>query len=297
MNAPGKSALMALGLIVWMGAGGTNGNDLEAVEEASMEIPAEIREAFDLAPFYQKGIVIHGFPIVASAEVSDFALLEAAYLIRKMLEGREDIFEMLAKNKVRFTVMAWDERTTDVPEHSDLEPPEFWDRRARGLGATKARPSVSCGEENLLGYPGDPYRAENILIHEFAHAVHEMAMKDIDPTFDERLMKAFRRAKLKGTWKDAYAETNHREYFAEGVQSWYDTNRENDNQHNHIDTREELIEEDPLLAKLVHEVFPDDSWRYVHPVDRKELKHLEGYDPAKAPTFAWSKEEEAAKDW
>ncbi len=257
------------------------------------KVSDELRENFDLPPFYAKVIVLHGFPVLASDKVSDHALKEAAYLIAKMLKGREDILEALAKNKVRFTVMAAGERTTDVPEHSDLEPPEYWDRRARGLGATPQRPCVSCGAENLLGYPGDPYRTENILIHEFAHAVHEMAMKDIDPTFDERLMKAFRRAKLRGVWKGAYAESNHREYFAEGVQSWYDTNRENDDQHNHIDTREELAKEDPALTKLVEEVFTDASWRYMHPLDRKEKSpHLEGYDPDNAPAFAWSDEEQ-----
>ncbi|MEM0896844.1 MAG: hypothetical protein AAGJ79_08145 [Verrucomicrobiota bacterium] len=286
------SACTLFGMLGWGG--------IATGEESVMEveaIPLSVRQEFDLNPFYQKCIVLEGFPIVSSSEVSDFSILEAAYLIRRMLKDREDILAALARNNVRFTVMAWNERTTDVPEHSDLEPPLFWDRRARGLGATRARPSVSCGEENLLGFPGDPYRQENILIHEFAHAVHEMAMRDVDPTFDERLQKAFRRAKLKGIWKGAYAESKHREYFAEGVQSWYDTNRENDNQHNHIDTREELLEEDPLLAKLVQEVFPDDSWRYAHPADRKELEHLEDFDPGKAPIFAWSEEEEAAKNW
>jgi hypothetical protein len=88
----------------------------------------------------------------------------------------------MAANKTRFTVMAHDEWTTDVPEHSDLRPPEYWDRRARGLGATRSRPSVSCGEENLLAMKGDPYSTENILIHEFAHAIHEMGLSTVDPT-------------------------------------------------------------------------------------------------------------------
>ena len=40
-----------------------------------------------------------------------------------------------------------------------------------------------------------------------------------------------------GLWKGKYASVNHHEYFAEGVQSWFDNNRENDHDHNHVNTR------------------------------------------------------------
>src|SRR5262249_45526100 len=143
---------------------------------------------------------VGGLPIVSSEKVSDFALLEAAYLINQMLSERPDILKALADNKVRFAVMAWSELTTDIPEHSDLQPGKYWDRRARGLGSTKRRPAVSCGEENLLNYPGDPYAKENILIHEFAHAIHQMGLNTIDETFDERLRKTYRRTMDKGLW-------------------------------------------------------------------------------------------------
>src|SRR5260370_1668346 len=105
--------------------------------------------------------------------------------------------------------MAPTEMTTDLPEHSDLTPKEYWDKRARGLGATPARPAVSCGEENLLNLKGDRYNKENILIHEFGHVVHEMGMDGIDPDFDGKLREAYKKAMDKGTWKDTYAATNH----------------------------------------------------------------------------------------
>ncbi|MEN8802946.1 MAG: hypothetical protein ABF297_13325, partial [Thiogranum sp.] len=89
----------------------------------------------------------------------------------------------------------------------------------------------TCGEENLLGYPGDPYADENILIHEFAHNIHLRGMANIDPTFDTRLQKAYEKAMAAGLWKNKYAATNRFEYFAEGVQSWFGNNRENDHDH------------------------------------------------------------------
>jgi hypothetical protein len=243
-----------------------------------------------LSPFYAKHVPVGGLPVVGSAKVSDFALKEAAYLVGKMLEHRPDVREAMVRNKVRCAIMAYSERTTDVPEHSDLTPKAYWDVRARGLGATHARPAVSGAEENLLNYPGDPYSTENILIHEFGHAMHEMGLATADPTFDRRLKQAFEAAGKGGLWKGTYAATNPHEYWAEGVQSWFDTNRENDSQHNQVNTREELKAHDPALAALLKEVFGDTSWRYVRPDRRVDRAHLAGYDPSRAPRFAWEPE-------
>jgi cyclophilin family peptidyl-prolyl cis-trans isomerase len=206
-----------------------------------------------------------------------------------MLEGREDILRAMASNHVRLAVMAWNEFTTDIPEHRTLEPKIYWDRRARGLGATPERPAVSCAEENLLGYPGDPYVKENILVHEFAHAVHEMGMSLLEPSFDERLQKAYHSATNRGLWKGTYARVNRFEYWAEGSQSWFDDNRENDADHNHVNTRAELKEYDPGLAALCGEVFGEGSWRYLKPARRapQERRHLEGLELAGAPRFLW----------
>ena len=130
-------------------------------------IPQEVRNRLNLDEFYQKHIDLHGFSVIGSAKVSNFALKEAAFLIKKIVGKRNDLLSMLNRNKARYAVMARDEFTTDISEHSDLKPSQYWDYRARGLGATFARPAVTCGEENLLGIKGDPYAKENILIHEF----------------------------------------------------------------------------------------------------------------------------------
>lgn len=254
--------------------------------------PAEL----ELSEFYEKCVVVEGFSIVSSGRVHDAALREAAWLIRRMAGDRPDILKALAASKTRFAVMAVDELTTDVPEHSDLTPSKFWDRRARGLGATPVRPCVSCGEENLLGYPGDPYAAENILVHEFAHAMHEMGLNNIDDQFDQRLAAIYEQAMEEGLWKDKYAANNRMEYWAEGVQSYFDTNRPPDHDHNHVDTRDELAQYDPRLFSLIDEVFQQNPWRYQRPEERDaaDRKHLAGYDPGQAPTFRWP---EGLQEW
>lgn len=248
-----------------------------------------LRAEFELADFYQKTAMVASLPVVGSVDVSDAALLEAAWIVGKMLGDRKDILDAMAAQKVRLVVMAWNQFTTDVPEHAHLEPAVYWDRRARGLGATPEAPAVSCAEENLLSYPGDPYGDENILIHEFAHAIHAMGLNRVDPSFDDRLREAWAGAKEQGLWRGTYAITNPGEYWAEGVQSWFDDNRANDALHNRVDTRAELVDYDPELAALCREVFGDGGWRYRRPGDRgaDERAHLASFDPSSAPSFRW----------
>ncbi len=255
-----------------------------------MPPPPTVRETFKLDPFYVQWLAVEGLPIVASAKVDPYALKEAAWLIQKMVGHRQDILQALTKNNVRFAVMAYNELTTQIPEHSDLQPDYYWDRRARGLGSTPTRPAVSCGEENLLNYEGDPYSTENILVHEFAHAIHQMGLNTVDPSFDDRLKVLYDAAVEKGLWENTYAITNKAEYWAEGTQSWFDTNRANDDQHNHVDTRDKLKEYDPALAALLTEVYGDRDWRYTKAITRLSLLHLQGFNPEASPKFEWPRE-------
>ena len=252
-------------------------------------VPQEVREKFRLDEFYQKHLDVGGLPVVGSSQVSDEAMLEAAWIVNHLLEGRGDILQAMADNNTRLAVMAYNEFTTDVPEHRRLTPAVFWDRRARGLGATRRAPAVSCAEENLLEFPGDPYPNENICIHEFAHAIHSMGLSKVDPTFDGRLRRAYQRAKEKGLWKDTYAATNHSEYWAEAVQSWFDNNRPADSLHNDVNTRQELRDYDPELAALCEEVFGDRPWRYREPQPGQDAlrPHLANYDWDQRPKFRW----------
>lgn len=253
----------------------------------------------NIPKFYSKCISANGYLIVASNRVDDYALQEAAYLVNQLLAHRPDVRDAMIKSGSRMSILAHDEFTTDQPEwawlgdpkYDDREKPgvsakDFWDGRARGMGGSETDPYCSCGEENLLGYRGDPYSTECILIHEFAHNIHLRGMIRIDPTFDDRLRKAYRSAMDKGLWKGKYASQNHHEYFAEGVQSWFDNNREDDHDHNHVNTREELIAYDPELASFCKEVFGETVLRYTKPATRLS-GHLEGYDPSKAPEFRW----------
>ncbi|HUT36273.1 MAG TPA: hypothetical protein VNE39_22485 [Planctomycetota bacterium] len=224
--------------------------------------------ALGLARFYRKYVDCDGLPVVGSEKVPDAALLEARRIVKVMMAKRPDVLQAIARKGIRLAVMAKTEVTTDIPEHSDLTPRDFWAKRARGLGATTARPAISCAEENLLGYGRDKYWAECILIHEFAHTVHEIGLAETDKSFDTRLKQAYEAAMKKGLWQNTYAGKNRNEYWAEGVQAWYNAANYADppnGVHNQVNRRDVLKAYDPALAALIEQVFGDTE---CHPAQR-----------------------------
>ena len=59
-----------------------------------------------------------------------------------------------------------------------------------------------------------------------------------------------------GKWKDTYAATNIEEYWAEGVQDWFNVNAEvpkPDGKHNQVNTRKELKAYDRGLYDILSE--------------------------------------------
>ena len=134
-----SSAIFASLALLWSGGAAT------AENFAPAPVPPEVRTEFQLAPFYQKYVSAGGLPVVGSAKVNDAALAECAWLVTRMLQRRPDILKALAEGNVRFAIMAHDEYTTDIPEHAHLKPRVYWDRRARGLGATPRAPGSQRG--------------------------------------------------------------------------------------------------------------------------------------------------------
>ena len=213
-------------------------------------------------PFYEKYLDAGGIPVVSSSLVPDAALISAREIIDEMLAFRPDIRTTIAETGVRVAIMAVSEVTTDIPEHSDLNeafPEVDWDTRARGLGATLARPATSGAEENILCYSHDVYPNEDILVHEFAHTIFLIGveLQEDGRDYRKRLEAAYRDALEAGLWANTYAGENPDEYWAEGVQSWFGLNDPPGPIHNEVNTRSELVEYDPVLAGLILEILGD----------------------------------------
>jgi hypothetical protein len=219
-----------------------------------------------LDPFYKKYLNANGIPIISSSKVPDEALFQVKKTIEHLVSKCDAALEKFIENGGRVGIMAQTEQTLDMPEHSDLQtafPGTNWNTRARGLGATLARPLSSCAEENVLCYNTDNYFAEDILIHEFAHSFHFLGLNFIGVDFDNRLKTIYNKALADGLWANTYAGSDYAEYWAEGVQSWFNLNTEVptvNGVHNYINTRSELENYDPRLYNLIAEFFTDSDY-------------------------------------
>ncbi len=235
---------------------------------------AAVREAFNLDEFYQQWIDVDGFPILASKKVSPYAVKEVAWLIHQITRHSPTALQAMVENKVRFSIIGHNERTTEIPEHRIHPEPHFWyDVRNRG-GYCPRCLTVSAPEETVLDEGW-----YSVTIHEFAHAFHEAGLNTIDPTFDDRLRTTYNTARARGLWKNTYAGTNMSEYWAQGVGTWFHANPEFQS----VATRAALKNYDPGLASLLTEIFGDGAWQYTLPAARTHLPHLRGFDPQEAP--------------
>ena len=231
--------------------------------------PVSPSSDLNLNVFYKKVCVVQGIPIVSSETVPDRALIQAAVIMKGMLDARPDIVQRLVIHKMKVAILGANEVTTMLPEYAFLknDTQTDWDLRARGLGATIAVPLASGAEENLLCYSSDVYKRESIFLHEFAHSIKDLGVIFLDPSFNEKLEATYQSALSNGLWKNTYAAANREEYWAEGAQDYFDANASTepaDGIHNLIHTREQLKTYDPLLYELVAKVFPTE-WRYQCP--------------------------------
>ena len=199
--------------------------------------------AFD--PFYVQHRKALGLPVIGSARVPAEALATAASLVRQMLADRPDIARWLADNGYRVAIMAESEATTDLPEQAHWTRPdrsdprltrcerihyderigamtdrEYWNARARGMSG----PLTSGAAEDVLGLRSSRYYGETIFVHEFSHDVLA-AVRAVDPALARQVDAAYAHALETGLWKDEYASTSVDEYWAEGTQFWFDSNK------------------------------------------------------------------------
>lgn len=230
-------------------------------------------DSLKLDKFYKKYLLVNGIPLISSWRVPDSCYYAAEITVKGMTDALPpEVMKSLIDHGVRIGIMARYEGTTDIPEHAFLakDTAMNWDLRARGLGGDLQMPFSTCAEENILAYQIDKYHAEDILIHEFAHTIHNVGISPVNPDFNKELQACLDAALAAGKWKNVYAATNIEEYFAEGVQDWFNVNAEIKNQagdgkHNRVNTREELEYYDPGLYKLLA--------RYFKPINTSISKH------------------------
>ncbi|TGX56356.1 glycoside hydrolase [Sphingomonas gei] len=246
--------------------------------------------ALKLDSFYVKSTDANGIPISSSLAVPDEALRSARRMMVAMLARRADIARELVRAGQRVMVMGVDEQTLDVPEQRDWKKPaiddprltrcerkhyderigrltdaEYWGRRARGMGGLL----TSAATENLLAIPGTKYYGETILVHEFSHAIL-YAVQAVDPALYTRVERAYAAAQDKELWTGEYGATTVQEYWAEGTQFWFNSNKLAVIDGVRILSDKDLARRDPALAAVLRAVYgerhrlPGDPF-YKHP--------------------------------
>lgn len=233
--------------------------------------------ALALDPFYAKNVDADGIPISASAAVPDEALKVARRMMVAMLAKRPDIARQLVKSGQRVMIMGIDEQTLDVPEQRDWKKPaiddprltrcerklyddrigrltdrEYWGRRARGMGGLL----TSAATENLLAVPGTKYYGETILVHEFSHAIL-FAVQEVDPKLYAQVEAAYESAKTNGLWTGEYGSTTVQEYWAEGTQFWFNSNKLVLIDGKQVLSDADMTAHDPALAAVLRQVYGD----------------------------------------
>jgi len=214
-------------------------------------------------PFYAKYCDGDGIPIISSENVPNLALQQAYYIIMNMLAPVPDIHQELVSNGVYFVVIGREEALTEIPEYSHMDS-DYWDSRARGLGGDV----VSAAEENLLCFSFDPYHGESIAVHEFAHTISLFGLGENFDTLLQEFTGLYDSAIERGLWENTYAISDIEEYWAEGVQCYFNTNLEaipTDGVHNAINTREELEAYDPALYAFIDRIFNGHDWTPICP--------------------------------
>jgi hypothetical protein len=230
--------------------------------------------ALHLDPFYQKYVDAGGIPIIASGKVPEAALLVARDIVNAELLRRPDFRADMIERGARVAIMAPDEGTMDLPEQRDWKKPalddvrltqcerkhydkiaamtdaQYWNSRARGMGGLH----TSGAAENLLGYPHTRYFGENILVHEFSHNILSTA-KRVDPLFYGRVDRAYHHAMAKGLWKGDYASVTVQEYWAEGTQFWFNSNKVFRDGDITVLSDQDLDRYDPALYSALEEVY------------------------------------------
>jgi hypothetical protein len=272
------------------------------------EPPREIVDRFKLdTAYYKKYADANGYPILASAKVSDAALAIVRDQVNYMLGHRPDVRDTMIAHGARIVVMAETEYTMSIPEQRTwvvpkyldprLTPQEraryyepgglgsmsaegYWNVRARGMGGTL----TSCAEENVLGFYRTRYWGTNICVHEFSHGIMGAGIGNADPKWFQAIVDSYKHAKAACLrTADGYSGNTFNEYWAGGVE-WYVGNGGRD--------RKGLKEVDPTLYELVSRLIPENRFLPVRAnVANQTRDQMEQYVRDRNPEW-WAREQQ-----
>jgi hypothetical protein len=201
--------------------------------------------------------------VTGSEQVSAEALEKVRALTTAMLAARPDLVAPLQAAGVVHGVWAIGESICDLDYFADWQPLPLlcFGTYAGGAGATLVRPASAASELNALQSAEDPYRGENLHVHEFSHDVMNIALSEQDRQDIRARHETVKAAGMwaylyNNEWYEPYATLNHEEFFAETSQSYFCVNQENiDGSHNGVNCPAELLALDPETFALLDRIW------------------------------------------
>ncbi|HHC7201669.1 TPA: hypothetical protein ACN4AY_004610 [Vibrio parahaemolyticus] len=173
--------------------------------------------------YYKKMTVAWGMPIIASEDVDDLILKNAAELLAKQLSDevvvnaeavRDKLWQRYFKVAI-FPTTPGSGGTKQLPEFSRFAP-------AAGYGATKELPTMGMSDVNFDYQKINTSAQGNTFSHELTHSIHLIAGSVLPDDFEGDLTKAYESAIALGTWPSGeYINENRLEYLAEGSEIWF----------------------------------------------------------------------------
>jgi hypothetical protein len=210
-----------------------------------------------------------GVYIISSNRVGNHSLALCGQLIDTVMAGVKAkypaVYTSMLNYNCRVVIQSYMEQTTDVPEWTNLTSSNY----ARGMGGINGSPFSGCGEENVHHESFCAYRNENIIVHEFGHSLQGHGLYNGARAVYDEIRNAYNEAVSKGLWVNTYPGSNFNEYFANGVQTWYNVAAQSssgqpDGTHNYVNLRSELQTYDTRLYNVLNSLLnPDllpDPW-------------------------------------
>jgi hypothetical protein len=218
--------------------------------------------------FYRKACDQNGIAIVAAESVDDAALEAAAARMAGLFAERPELANGVADAIDHVAIIGKSERITDLPDFEDLYfilPGTDWHRLGRSFPGSEEIPVAAGAEENLLCLDEDHYHGEDMFVRDFGWTIRRFGLASIEPGINEAIEDAYNHAIAADLWRHTIAEVNSDQYWAEGVESFFDANNEatddTDEIHNFVNTRDELRAYDPFLYQVLVNVFGETTWR------------------------------------
>ncbi|WP_105565653.1 hypothetical protein [Microbacterium halophytorum] len=221
-----------------------------------------------LSDFYTQEVTTGtGIVVKAGPRVEPHVLEMAAEQVDVEL-GRPEtgIAARMAEYGCSLAVYGAYENAYMVPEHRGGYDPEMYDVEGYG-GSTHNDCVSSISSRNVErtvdsdnAFDNTKYPNENILAHEFGHAVRLVGIETLeDRTLSDELWAVYENAYNTGLWPNTYAISNIDEYFATLTTIWFDNMEEmpdwSDGVRSPINTREELKAYDPRAYEFFAKIY------------------------------------------